>query len=162
MVPAAVLLSFAILAIIVARQVRRYHALKDFGGHWSAGWSRLWLLKTQSSGRMNKIFTDINKEYGMCNFFPLSLVPPSLFALQLPCLVKRWRHRCHKNRSLDEVAQTANTSPHPLSHTGALVQRHMNEREKKSHLQLHRSYSTTVHQTYQYNGSPMAQVRRPV
>lgn len=70
MVPAAVLLSFAILAIIVARQVRRYHALKDFGGHWSAGWSRLWLLKTQSSGRMNKIFTDINKEYGMGNFFP--------------------------------------------------------------------------------------------
>lgn len=75
MVPAAVLLSFAILAIIVARQVRRYHALKDFGGHWSAGWSRLWLLKTQSSGRMNKIFTDINKEYGMCNFFPLTCSP---------------------------------------------------------------------------------------
>lgn len=82
MVPAAVLLSFAILAIIVARQVRRYHALKDFGGHWSAGWSRLWLLKTQSSGRMNKIFTDINKEYGMCNFsltFPLTFCSATSF-----------------------------------------------------------------------------------
>lgn len=79
MVPTTLILLFAILTIFVARKLRTYYALKAFGGHWSTGWSRLWLLKTQSSGRMNKIFTDINREYGMCNF-----QHSFTFVLQLP------------------------------------------------------------------------------
>lgn len=63
--PSMLLLVFAFLAIYsVVRSVRRYYALKAFGGHWSAGWSRLWLLKTQSSGYMNKTFTEINRKHG--------------------------------------------------------------------------------------------------
>ena len=66
MVPAT-LVVFALLAAIGAiRKVRQYYALHDFGGHWSAGWSRLWLLQTQSSGEMNKRFTDINRRHGEC------------------------------------------------------------------------------------------------
>jgi len=55
---------FALLALYIYRSVRTYYALKDFGGHWSCGWSRLWMLRTQGSGQMNKIFTETNLKYG--------------------------------------------------------------------------------------------------
>lgn len=61
---ALVLLLAALLTTFVARKVRTYYALRQFGGHWSAGWSRLWLYQAQSSGEMNKIFTEINREHG--------------------------------------------------------------------------------------------------
>ena len=64
MVSAALLLGIAFFAIYVVRTVRTYYSLKQFGGHWSAGWSRLWLLRTQGSGEMNLRFTAINKKYG--------------------------------------------------------------------------------------------------
>lgn len=74
MVPSTLLLVFAFLTIYsVVRSIRRYYALKAFGGHWSAGWSRLWLLKTQSSGYMNKTFTEINRKYGEYSHFFSSL-----------------------------------------------------------------------------------------
>lgn len=66
MVSATLLLVFALLGLYVARKTRQYYVLKDFGGHWSAGWSRLWLLKTQGSGKMNRTFTKINKQHGKC------------------------------------------------------------------------------------------------
>lgn len=65
MVSATLLLLVALFAALVARKTQRWYALQAFGGHWSAGWSRLWLLQTQKSGHMNKIFTDINRKYGM-------------------------------------------------------------------------------------------------
>jgi hypothetical protein len=43
----------ALVVLYIVRSVRTYLSLKQFGGHWSAGWSRLWLLKTQSSGEMH-------------------------------------------------------------------------------------------------------------
>ncbi|KAK4553097.1 hypothetical protein LTR86_009824 [Recurvomyces mirabilis] len=55
---------FALFALYVYKSVRTYHALKVFGGHWSCGWSRLWMLRTQGSGQMNKIFTEVNLKYG--------------------------------------------------------------------------------------------------
>lgn len=64
MLSLTLLLGIALLAFYAARSVRTYYALRDFGGHWSAGWSRLWLLKTQSSGYMNKTFTEVNQKYG--------------------------------------------------------------------------------------------------
>ncbi|EME83802.1 uncharacterized protein MYCFIDRAFT_53776 [Pseudocercospora fijiensis CIRAD86] len=64
MVAAAFLPLFAIVLLLIARKIRQFYALNHFAGHWSSGWSRLWLLRTQSSGRMNKIFTELNNKYG--------------------------------------------------------------------------------------------------
>lgn len=65
MISTVVSLPLALLLLaLLARQIRIYYALNAFGGHWSAGWSRLWLLRTQRSGVMNRRFTDINRKYG--------------------------------------------------------------------------------------------------
>ncbi|CAK4030672.1 related to pisatin demethylase (cytochrome P450) [Lecanosticta acicola] len=61
---APTVLIFALIVVLLVRSVRQHQALKDFGGHWLAGWSRLWLLKTQGSGEMNRRFTEINNKYG--------------------------------------------------------------------------------------------------
>lgn len=66
MLSATLILVIALVAVVVARSVRSYLGLNQFGGHWSVGWSRLWLLRTQGSGEMNKRFTEINKKYGEC------------------------------------------------------------------------------------------------
>lgn len=59
-------LGLALLALYIVREIRTYTSLKQFGGHWTSGWSRLWLLRTQGSGEMNKRFTEINLKYGEC------------------------------------------------------------------------------------------------
>lgn len=64
MVSAILIVGIALLTYYVVRSVRTYYALKAFGGHWSVGWSRLWLLRTQGSGEMHKRFTAITNEYG--------------------------------------------------------------------------------------------------
>lgn len=65
MLPASLIVAIAIFVLYVVRSIKTYHSLKHFGGHWSAGWSRIWLLRTQGSGFMNKTFTAVNNEYGM-------------------------------------------------------------------------------------------------
>lgn len=64
MVAAAYFLVAAVALALVVRSVRTYYSLKEFGGHWSSGWSRLWLLNTQSSGEMHKRFAALNRKYG--------------------------------------------------------------------------------------------------
>lgn len=65
MAASAMLVAVAgLLLFWVVRKVRQYYALRAFGGHWAAGWTRMWHLQTSKSGRMNKIFTDINDQYG--------------------------------------------------------------------------------------------------
>ncbi|KAF2224920.1 cytochrome P450 [Elsinoe ampelina] len=64
MLPALVLAVGVLLLYRIIRTVRQYFALRDFGGHWTAGWTRLWLLRVNSSGRMNEYFRDINEKYG--------------------------------------------------------------------------------------------------
>ena len=73
MLSAALLLAIALVALYVVRSIRTYYALKDFGGHWSVGWSRIWLLRTQSSGYMNKTFTAVNNKYGESMFRSLGV-----------------------------------------------------------------------------------------
>jgi hypothetical protein len=65
MLSTILLVSVAFVAIYVVRATARNNALKQFGGHWSAGWSRIWLLRTQGSGEMNLRFTALNEKYGM-------------------------------------------------------------------------------------------------
>ncbi|KAK0939247.1 hypothetical protein LTR29_009238 [Friedmanniomyces endolithicus] len=57
-------LGLALLALYLVRAIRTYYSLRHFGGHWVADWSRLWLLRTQGSGEMNKRFTEVNRKYG--------------------------------------------------------------------------------------------------
>jgi len=64
MASAAYFLAAALAVVLIVRSIRTYLSLKQFGGHWSAGWSRLWLLKTQSSGEMHKRFAALNREHG--------------------------------------------------------------------------------------------------
>ncbi|CAJ2509046.1 Uu.00g140720.m01.CDS01 [Anthostomella pinea] len=64
MYSAALSLAIGVVVLYVVRAVRTYYALSQFGGHGSAGWSRLWLLRTQGSGEINKRFTKINNQYG--------------------------------------------------------------------------------------------------
>ena len=64
MIAAPLLLAIALFALYVFRSVRTFYSLKHFQGHWSVGWSRIWLLRTQGSGQMNKIFTAVNDQYG--------------------------------------------------------------------------------------------------
>lgn len=64
MVSTTLILAVAFLAFYVVRSVKIYYSLSHFGGHWSAGWSRIWLLRTQGSGQMNKIFTAVNDQHG--------------------------------------------------------------------------------------------------
>lgn len=64
MTTAPLFLAIALLAYYVLRSVKTFSSLRHFGGHRSAGWSRIWLLRTQGSGQMNKIFTAVNDQYG--------------------------------------------------------------------------------------------------
>ncbi|PPJ61074.1 hypothetical protein CBER1_07410 [Cercospora berteroae] len=84
MAPSMLLLVLAILALFIVRKSRQYFALKHFGGHWSSGWSRLWLLRTQGSGRMNRIFTDVNRKYGST-----ARIAPGMLISSDPELLKR-------------------------------------------------------------------------
>jgi hypothetical protein len=64
MASAAYFLAAALVVLYILRSIRTYLSLNQFGGHWSAGWSRLWLLKTQSSGEMHKRFAALNRKHG--------------------------------------------------------------------------------------------------
>ena len=65
MIPAVVLAVGVAFAVFVLRTIRQYYALKDFDGPWSVGFSRLWLLWANGSGKMNTVFTAVNDQYGM-------------------------------------------------------------------------------------------------
>ena len=66
MISITLFLVVALAILYVARSIQKFLSLRHFGGHWSAGWSRLWLLRTQGSGEMNKRFTTLNNKYGEC------------------------------------------------------------------------------------------------
>lgn len=58
------LVAVALVGFYVLRSLKIYSSLSHFGGHWSAGWSRIWLLRTQGGGQMNKVFTAVNDRHG--------------------------------------------------------------------------------------------------
>lgn len=108
MLSLTLLLGIALFAFHVARCVKTYNSLKDFGGHWSAGWSRLWLLKTQSSGYMNKIFTEVNQKHGkLAQLLFIHVTNCSMCYLALASAMRRMDLRCRlkHRRGLDFDAQ---------------------------------------------------------
>ena len=64
MVSVTLIFGITLVLLYVVRSIQTFLALRHFGGHWSAGWSRLWLLRTQGSGEMHKRFTAINDKHG--------------------------------------------------------------------------------------------------
>ncbi|WPG97567.1 Hypothetical protein R9X50_00034400 [Acrodontium crateriforme] len=83
--PSTVLvLLLVLLAVFVVRSVRAYVSLRQFGGHWSVGWSRLWLLQAGKSGQMNKRFTEINVKYGST-----ARIGPAMLITTDPDLMRR-------------------------------------------------------------------------
>lgn len=54
----------ALLLYLIALTFQQYYALKGFNGPRIAAFTRLWLLRANSSGEMNKAFTHINDQYG--------------------------------------------------------------------------------------------------
>ena len=68
MLPALVIGVGLLIAITVGRKLRQYYALRDFDGPWSVGFSRLWLLWANGSGKMNIVFTKVNDQYGKSTF----------------------------------------------------------------------------------------------
>ncbi|KAH9810899.1 pisatin demethylase (Cytochrome-P450) [Teratosphaeria destructans] len=84
MLSTLLLVAIALFASYVARSIHTYAALRHFGGHWTAGWSRLWLLRTQGSGEMHKRFTAINREYGST-----ARIAPRMLITTSPALLLR-------------------------------------------------------------------------
>ena len=64
MASALILVAGLAIAFIVTRKIRQYYALREFGGPWSAGFSRLWLLSASRSGKMHLHYTAVNNQYG--------------------------------------------------------------------------------------------------
>jgi len=72
MLSLAILAGAAVAALVVyaaACTIQQYLALKQFKGPTIAGFTRLWLLRANSSGKMHKAFTDINNQYGASPLF---------------------------------------------------------------------------------------------
>lgn len=55
---------FVLLAIYCVRSVRNHRTLEQFRGPWLAGYTRLWLLRANTSGSMHTFFKDVNDKYG--------------------------------------------------------------------------------------------------
>lgn len=54
----------ALLVYIAVLTIQQYLVLSEFDGPFVAAFTRLWLLRANSSGEMNKAFTRINDQYG--------------------------------------------------------------------------------------------------
>lgn len=60
-----IILSLAIVTFLVISTVRSFWRLRHFQGPPVAAWTKLWLLRTVTSGRMHQIFYKTTKEYGL-------------------------------------------------------------------------------------------------
>ncbi|KAF2104274.1 putative P450 monooxygenase [Rhizodiscina lignyota] len=65
-------------------RARTYRALAQFGGPWSTGWSRLWLLRATASGIMQSYFKDVNDRFGST-----ARVGPEILITSDPLLIRR-------------------------------------------------------------------------
>lgn len=63
--PSALLLGVgAVLLLLVISRIRAYRRLAHIPGPVLAGWTDLWLIWAQFSGRSNYILADASKNYG--------------------------------------------------------------------------------------------------
>ncbi|QIW99451.1 hypothetical protein AMS68_004969 [Peltaster fructicola] len=114
-----ILLAATLLVAAIVRQVHAYNSLKAFGGHWSAGWSRIWQLRTQGSGEMHKRFTEINDKYGStARISPGTLITcdPDLVrtmnAVRSPYTRGVWYSALKLHPDIDNITSHTNESIH--------------------------------------------------
>jgi hypothetical protein len=62
--PFALVVLLFLLVLYVLRELRGFRALKEFGGPVTASFSRLWLFRATTSGKMNVYFGQVNDEHG--------------------------------------------------------------------------------------------------
>lgn len=68
------------------RKTQTHYRLRQFEGPWVAKWSRLWLLRTVLSGKMNLTFYEVSKRYG-----PVARIGPNSLMVSDAAL---WRKIC--------------------------------------------------------------------
>lgn len=68
------LIPLTLLVIFVVTRAKTWWRLREFKGPWLASISSISMAKIATSGRMNEIYTEINKKYGKAfpSFFPSS------------------------------------------------------------------------------------------
>jgi len=59
------ILFLATVIYLVISSVRQFYRLRHFQGPAWAAWTKLWLLRTVTSGRMHHVFYTTTKKYGM-------------------------------------------------------------------------------------------------
>jgi hypothetical protein len=58
-------LSLVVVSLIIVR-IREFARLKHIPGPAAAGWTDLWMIRAQGSGRMHLILQDAINKYGKC------------------------------------------------------------------------------------------------
>lgn len=81
MVPAVLFVVAVALFVYVTRTLQQYLALKEFKGPAVAGFSRLWLLRANGSGKMNTVFTAVNDKYGQSSTMNIYAAPSFFLGL---------------------------------------------------------------------------------
>ncbi|KAB5522945.1 cytochrome P450 86A1 [Coniochaeta sp. 2T2.1] len=83
--PTAVLVGLAgLFAWLVVARVRAYRRLSHIPGPFGTGWTDLWLIRAQISGRISFILADANTKYG-----PLVRIAPNWVVLGDPFEVRK-------------------------------------------------------------------------
>ncbi|KAF4552638.1 Cytochrome P450-like protein 11 [Elsinoe fawcettii] len=119
MLPALVFAIGAFLLYRIILKVKQYFSLKNFGGHWTAGWTRLWLLRVNSSGKMNEYFRDINEKYGAtARIAPHMLITsdPELYkrmnAVRSPYTRAEWYYALRLHPTRDNITSVIDEDVH--------------------------------------------------
>ena len=85
--PTAILLGLAgVIALLLVARVRAYRRLSHIPGPFWTGWTDLWLIKAQLSGRISFILADANTKYGM--FLKFFFSTP--FQTSIQCSMLKW------------------------------------------------------------------------
>ncbi|KAJ4006256.1 hypothetical protein NW752_010904 [Fusarium irregulare] len=83
------IVSLTVIAFLVILAIRRFYRLRHFQGPPSAAWSKSWVLRTVTSGRMHQILYKTTKRYGsVVRIAPNSLMTSDATLWRRICAVR--------------------------------------------------------------------------
>ncbi|CAD0109288.1 unnamed protein product, partial [Aureobasidium uvarum] len=104
----------SLLFLYAVRTVQQYWALSEFKGPWVAGFSRLWLLRANGSGKMNFAFTAVNDKYVSPNM--LITTDPELYkrmhAVRSPFVRSEWYTALRLHPTRDNITSVIDEGVH--------------------------------------------------